>query len=118
MDREFPRATSAVDVKEVQPVIVKSPTLLADKDPYNSAKPPVKAEAVAEKEAVQKEAAAKIDNKTTDDGKPILKAIPVEPQDEKPVEIRRAEPVGPLDEVPDDSLLKAATPPPGTDLRN
>ena len=117
-ESEFPRATSAVDVKEVQPVIVKSPTLLADKDPYNSAKPPVKAEAVAEKEAVQKEAAAKIDNKTTDDGKPILKAIPVEPQDEKPVEIRRAEPVGPLDEVPDDSLLKAATPPPGTDLSN
>jgi hypothetical protein len=43
---------------------------------------------------------------------PIRKAIPVEPQEEKPVEIRRAEPVGPLDEVPDDSLLKAETPPP------
>jgi len=105
----------------VQPVIVKSPALLADKDPYNSAKPAVKADEVAEKEAVQKEpaqkeAAAKTDIKTTDDGKPILKAIPVEPQDEKPVEIRRAQPVGPLDEVPDDSLLKAATPPPGTDL--
>ncbi|PYL65818.1 MAG: hypothetical protein DMF25_02270 [Verrucomicrobia bacterium] len=115
-ESEFPRATAAVDVKEVQPVIVKSPALLADKDPYNSAKPPVKAEEVAEKEPVQKEAAAKTDIKTTDDGKPILKAIPVEPQDEKPVEIRRAQPVGPLDEVPDDSLLKAATPPPETDL--
>src|SRR5205814_1090930 len=67
-------------------------------------------------ESVQKEAAAKTDIKTTDDGKPILKAIPVEPQDKKPVEIRRAQPVGPLDEVPDDSLLKAATPPPETDL--
>ena len=120
-ESEFPRATAAVDVKDVQPVIVKSPALLADKDPYNSTKPPVKADEVAEKEAVQKEApqkeaAAKTENKTTDDGKPILKAIPVEPQDEKPVEIRRAQPVGPLDEVPDDSLLKAATPPPGTDL--
>src|SRR6266487_539582 len=115
-ESEFPRATAAVDVKEVQPVIVKSPALLANKDPYNSAKPPVKADEVAEKEAAQKEAAAKTENKTTDDGKPILKAIPVEPQDEKPVEIRRAEPVGPLDEVPDDSLLKATTPPPGTDL--
>jgi len=115
-ESEFPRATAAVDVKDVQPVIVKSPALLADKDPYNSAKPPVKADEVAEKEAAQKEAAAKTENKTTDDGKPILKAIPVEPQDEKPVEIRRAEPVGPLDEVPDDSLLKATTPPPGTDL--
>jgi len=115
-ESEFPRATAAVDVKEVQPVIVKSPALLADKDPYNSAKPPVKAEEVAEKEPVQKEAAAKTDIKTTDDGKPILKAIPVEPQDKKPVEIRRAQPVGPLDEVPDDSLLKAATPPPETDL--
>src|SRR5207244_12278986 len=69
-----------------------------------------------EKEPVQKEAAAKTDIKTTDDGKPILKAIPVEPQDKKPVEIRRAQPVGPLDEVPDDSLLKAATTPPETDL--
>ena len=51
-------------------------------------------------------------NEKSEDGKPILKAIPVEPTEEKPVEIRRAIPVGPLDEVDDDALLKSATPPP------
>jgi hypothetical protein len=42
-----------------------------------------------------------------------MKAIPVQPQQSTPVEIRKAVPVGPLDEEEDDSLLnKAATPPP------
>src|SRR5438067_5053760 len=36
---DLPRAELAVDLKEVTPVIIKSPTLLADKDPYNSLKP-------------------------------------------------------------------------------
>jgi hypothetical protein len=137
---EFPRAELAVDLNELKPVIVKSPTLLTDKDPYNSAKSIVKADVAEEKQTVQQETAAKIDsgagesratktgrpervdepvrasiNPTSEDGKPILKAIPVEPtqeKPEKPVEIRRAIPVGPLDEVDDDALLKSATPPP------
>ncbi len=133
----FPRAELAVDLNELKPVIVKSPTLLADKDPYNSAKSIAKADAAGEKQIAQKETPAKIDNgaggsRTTktgrpervdelgsgsineksEDGKPILKAIPVEPTEEKPVEIRRAIPVGPLDEVDDNALLKSATPPP------
>jgi len=112
---EFPRAELAVDLNEVKPVMVKSPTLLADKDPYNSARATVKPEAPPEKETVQKETAPKIDNGTTDDGKPILKAIPVEPKEEKPVQIRRAIPVGPLDETDENSLLKSATPPPPSD---
>ena len=44
-----------------------------------------------------------------------MKAIPVHPEDkgeEPPLEIRKAEPVGPLDEVKDQTLLNAATPPP------
>jgi hypothetical protein len=46
-------------------------------------------------------------------GAPIMKAIPVQPSPSKPVEIRKAVPVGPLDEESDESLLnKAATPPP------
>ena len=133
----FPRAELAVDLNELKPVIVKSPTLLADKDPYNSAKSIAKADAAEEKQTAQKETPAKIDNgaggsratktgrpdrvdelgsesinEKSEDGKPILKAIPVEPTEEKPVEIRRAIPVGPLDEVDDDALLKSATPPP------
>ncbi len=130
----LPRAELAVDLSKVEPVIVKSPPLLAEKDPYNSAKAPVKTEAVAEQEAGQKEATPKIDNpvaadrvipanppkaepvKTPDSAAPIKKAIPVEPQEEKPVEIRRAQPVGPLDEEQEKPILKAATPPPGTNL--
>jgi 1A family penicillin-binding protein len=134
---EFPRAELAVDLNQLKPVIVKSPTLLADKDPYNSAKSIVKADVAEEKQAAQKEPSPKIDNgaaesratktgrpervdemgsesinQKSEDGKPILKAIPVEPKEEKPVEVRRAIPVGPLDEVDDDALLKSATPPP------
>ena len=136
----FPRAELAVDLNELKPVIVKSPTLLADKDPYNSAKSIAKADAAEEKQTAQKETPAKIDNgaggsratktgrpervdelgsesinEKSEDGKPILKAIPVEPTKEKseqPVEIRRAIPVGPLDEMDDNALLKSATPPP------
>jgi hypothetical protein len=48
-----------------------------------------------------------------EDGKPVLRAIRVNPHAEKtPVEIRRAVPVGPMDEVEEGSLLKAATPSP------
>lgn len=45
---------------------------------------------------------------------PVLKAIPVKPQATgAPAEIRKAVPVGPLDEEPDETLLnRAATPPP------
>jgi len=103
---DLPRAELAIDLTKVTPVVVNNPTLLAEKDPYNSVKPSVKPQPEPEKEV------AKIDNQTPESGAPIKKAIPVEPQEEKPVEIRRAEPVGPLDEVRDDSLLKAETPPP------
>ena len=109
---ELPRAQLAVDLSQVTPVVVNNPTLLAEKDPYNSVKPSAKPQPEPEKEAVEKQ---KIDSQTPESGVPIKKAIPVEPREEKPVEIRRAEPVGPLDEVPDDSLLKAETPAP-TDL--
>ena len=40
----MPRAALAVDLSEVTPVAIKSPTLLADKDPYNSLKPTLKPE--------------------------------------------------------------------------
>jgi penicillin-binding protein 1A len=109
---ELPRAELAVDLSQVTPVVVNNPTLLAEKDPYNSVKASVKPQPEPEKEAAEKQ---KIDDQTPESGVPIKKAIPVEPQEKKSVEIRRAEPVGPLDEVPDDSLLKAETPPP-TDL--
>lgn len=117
---EFPRAESAVDLNEVRPVLLKAPTLIADKDPYNSskatAKPEPTPEAVPRAEIVEKpiESGVKIE-----EGKPVLRAIPVQPaeqnraREEQPVEVRKAIPVGPLEEESQDTLLKAATPPPG-----
>src|SRR5947208_7058629 len=137
----LPRAEPAVDLREVTPVIVKSPTLLADKDPYNSLKPTLMPapEPKAENEVAEN---AKIDinanqsrvtsakpekvsepgvdsiNQTPDSAAPIRKAIPVEPQEKKTGEIRRAIPVKPLDQVnEEETLLKSATPSP-SDLDN
>jgi hypothetical protein len=120
-----------VDVSEVTPVAVKSPTLLADKDPYNSLKPTLKPEPTPQP-ATETVAGQKRDNvagdnavktanvsesgagtQTAESAPEIRKAIPVQPQDKKPVEIRRAIPVKPLDqEDQDGTLLKSATPPP------
>jgi 1A family penicillin-binding protein len=131
---EAPRAELAVDLSEVKPVALKGPTILASKDPYNSAKAIAKGEPQAPSEVAQKagaesneaesraanvtkteridEASGDKSKRDPDEGKPILKAIPVEPKEEKPVEVRRAVPVGPLDEVDQDTLLKSATPSP------
>jgi penicillin-binding protein 1A len=133
---DLPRAELAVDLSEVTPVIVKSPTLLADKDPYNSLKPTLKPEPDPEAEKVAAEnakgdnsagesrvtsakpekvsgPASESINQTPDSAAPIRKAIPVEPQEKKAVEIRRAIPVKPLDQVnEEETLLKSATPPP------
>jgi 1A family penicillin-binding protein len=142
---DLPRAALAVDLSEVAPIAIKSPTLLADKDPYNSLKPTLKPEPAPqpEKEITENQntgtetaadrttpapigatdpnrpagsasqPAGETANQTAQSVIPIRKAIPVEPQDNKPVEIRRAIPVKPLDqEDEDDTLLKSATPPP------
>src|SRR5438876_2987562 len=130
---DLPRAALAVDLSEVTPIAIKSPTLLADTDPYNSLKPTLKPEPAAEP-AAQAAANQKSDSEsgesrvktanisgsgnesgpqTAESAPEIRKAIPVQPQDKKPVEIRRAIPVKPLDqEGEDETLLKSATPPP------
>jgi hypothetical protein len=129
---DLPRAALAVDLNGLTPVSIKTPTLLADKDPYNSLKPTLKAEP-APPPAAQTVANQKPDNvagetavttanvsggapaaQTAESGPEIRRAIPVQPQDRKPVEIRRAIPVKPLDqEGEDERLLKAPTPAPG-----
>ena len=132
---DLPRAALAVDVSEVTPIAVKSPTLLSDKDPYNSLKPTLKPEPVPQPET-EKVASQKPDNvagdsavktanvsgsgagnQTAESAPEIRKAIPVQPEDKKPVEIRRAIPVKPLDQEGEDgTLLKSATPPPSSDI--
>src|SRR6266498_3306478 len=139
---DLPRAELAVDLSEVTPVPVKNPTLLADKDPYNSLKPTLKPEPTPEPEKETAET-KKIENEpsqgqttitkpasvsalegaptnqTAESAVPIRKAIPVEPQDSaaaRPVEIRRALPVKPLDQEKEDETLLKSAPPPPSDL--
>ena len=116
---DMPRAELAVDLREVTPVPVKNPTLLANKDPYNSLKPTFKPEATPGPE-MQTTESEKIDNgidgsanEAQESAPEIRKAIPVQPQDKGGVEVRRALPVKPLDqESAEETLLKSATPPP------
>jgi 1A family penicillin-binding protein len=125
VESEFPRAASAVDLKEMRPVVPKAPTLLADKDPYNATRSMVKPAPTPEAtpevaKAIEVKPAESVPVESPppaarppEPGAPIMKAIPVQPKNSEPAEIRKAVPVGPLDEVPDDSMLnKAATPPP------
>jgi len=133
---DLPRAAPAVDLREVTPVPVRNPTLLADKDPYNSLKPTLKPEPTPEPEvqtaenqktenelsaspvpstkpATAGEPGSEPSNHTPESIGPIRKAIPVQPQDTGAAEIRRALPVKPLDqETTEETLLKSATPPP------
>jgi penicillin-binding protein 1A len=138
---DLPRAALAVDLSEVTPIAIKSPTLLADNDPYNSLKPKLKPEpppqptpqiADAQKpdSASGENEVKTASNATNPSGsitqtpestsevrkaipvQQIKKAIPVQPQDKKPLEIRRAIPVKPLDqEDAEDTLLRSTVPP-------
>jgi 1A family penicillin-binding protein len=123
---EAPRAELAADLSEVRPISLKAPTLLAQNDPYNSVKAAAKIETAdqtpndaqdIDNRETQTAGAdtrnQKIDKADPDVGKPVLRAIPVEPKpEETPVEIRRAMPVGPMDEVDQGALLRATTPTP------
>ncbi len=131
---DLPRAALAVDLSEVTPVVIRSPTLLADKDPYNSLKPTLKPEPApqpapeiagnqkaenvtsgTEADTASNSAApGRSSNERAQSAPEIRKAIPVQPQDKKPVEIRRAIPVKPLDQEDlEHTLLKSAARPPG-----
>ncbi|PYL08520.1 MAG: hypothetical protein DME33_07120 [Verrucomicrobia bacterium] len=131
---DLPRASLAVDLSEVLPIAIKSPTLVADKDPYNSLKPTPKPEptpqpatetaenqkskSAADASEVKTASKATGQNQSnTESAEPtpeIRKAIPVQPQEKQPVEIRRAIPVKPLDqESEEDTLLKSAARPSG-----
>jgi penicillin-binding protein 1A len=138
---DLPRAALAVDLSQVTPIAIKSSTLLADKDPYNSLKPTLKPEPApqpatetaddqkTDEASVATE--AKTASNTTNGSRPstqtsestseirkaipvepIRKAIPVAPQEQKPVEIRRAIPVkSPDQEDENETLLRSAVPP-------
>jgi penicillin-binding protein 1A len=139
----FPRASLAVDPKQVAAIPSQGPVLLAENDPYNAVHSTVKPKPV-EKPSPQESPSAD-PNKLPDPTKPVLKAEAVETPTEKPVltaervepetnkpvlraeavtptpaprnspkEIRRAEPVHPSDEIPEESILRS-TPPPASE---
>lgn len=131
----FPRASLAVDPTQVSPVAVKGPVLLAENDPYNAVNSTVKPKAPPESPVSSNpeesmpdptKPVLKAQPVEPDPTKPILKAEPVDPDSNKPIlraqpveptpmEIRRAKPVNPTDEIPVDQILRT-TPPPPADL--
>ena len=131
---DLPRAALAVNLSEITPVVIRSPTLLADKDPYNSLKPTLKPQptpqpptetagnqnvnsAAGESEvntASNSSDRSQSSTQTAQATPEIRKAIPVAPQEKTPVEIRRAVPVKPLDQEDENqTLLRSAARPPG-----
>src|SRR5437868_1252764 len=131
---DLPRAALAVNLSEITPVVIRSPTLLADKDPYNSLKPTLKPQptpqpptetagnqnvnsAAGESEvntASNSSNRSQSSTQTAQATPEIRKAIPVAPQEKTPVEIRRAVPVKPLDQEDENqTLLRSAARPPG-----
>jgi penicillin-binding protein 1A len=145
---DLPRAELAVNLTEVMPVAIKSPTLIADHDPYDSIKAtaipgPMPQPATETADTQQTESGAGTNglksanntasvnpprSQTTQSGPEIRKAVPVEeipkaipvqPEERQPSEIRRAIPVKPLDqEDTDRTLLRSAAQPPGDDVHD
>jgi len=145
---DLPRAAPAVNLSEVMPVAIKSPTLVADNDPYDSIKAtiipdPTPQPATETAEAQKSDSgtgtnAVKSASNTANVNPPtsqstqsapeirkavpieqIRKAIPVQPQQRQPAEIRRAVPVKPLDqEDTERTLLRSAAQPPGDDVHD
>ena len=105
---QWPRAALAVDTKEVAPVVMQAPTLIAEDDPYNAVGSTFKPKTIAKQD--EKPATG------LDPDKPVKRAIPVVPAPDGAVEVRRAEPVRPIDEAGGQPLLQTEPPPPPIDF--
>ena len=100
---QWPRAALAVDTNEVAPVTMQGPTLLAEEDPYDAIGSTYRSKNVA--------AAGDRAEPGLDPDKPIKRAIPVAPEPEKTIEVRRAQPVRPIEETAE-PLIQNAPPEP------
>ncbi|MBA3650966.1 MAG: hypothetical protein H0W66_05680, partial [Chthoniobacterales bacterium] len=89
-ESQWPRAALAVDTKEVAPVTMQGPTLLAENDPYDAIGSTFKPKTVA--------AAGGHNEPGLDPDKPVKRAIPVTPEPDNTIEVRRAQPVRPIDD--------------------
>ena len=99
---QWPRAALAVDTAQVAPVVMQGPTLLAGDDPYDAIGSTFKPKTVAKQEAAH----------DFDPDKPVMRAIPVGPAPDDQVEVRRAQPVRPIDESGNELLLQNEPPAP------
>ncbi|HYJ04954.1 MAG TPA: PBP1A family penicillin-binding protein [Chthoniobacterales bacterium] len=102
-DSGFPRASLAVDPKQVQPIPPQGPVLLAENDPYNAVRSTVKPKPVEKPEIVEKPPDTTAENNLPDPTKPVLKAEAVEPgATEQPFDkpVLKAEPVVPESDKP------------------
>ena len=103
-ESQWPRAALAVDTKEVAPVPMQGPTLLAQDDPYQAVGSTFKPKNLA--------AAGGQAEPGLDPEKPIKRAIPVTPIPDNTIEVRRAQPVRPIDESGAEPLLQNEPPAP------
>ncbi|HEY3662551.1 MAG TPA: PBP1A family penicillin-binding protein [Chthoniobacterales bacterium] len=101
---QWPRAALAVDTKEVAPVPMQGPTLLAEDDPYEAIGSTFKPKTVA--------AAGANHEPGLDPDKPVKRAIPVAPEPDNTIEVRRAQPVRPIDESGTEPLIQNEPPAP------
>jgi len=85
---EWPRAALAVDTSQVTAVAVQEPTLLADKDPYNSPKTTLKPKVVATPTPIPDAPVAREtppDEQMPDPTKPVMRAEAANPTTDAPV---------------------------------
>jgi hypothetical protein len=101
-ESQWPRAALAIDTQKVAPVVMQGPTLVAPDDPYDAVGSTYKPKTVAKQDVAM----------PFDPGKPVKRAIPVVPMPDGQVEVRRAEPVRPIDEAGQEPLLKTQPPAP------
>ncbi len=104
-ESQWPRAALAVNTKQVAPVPMQAPTLIAPDDPYNAVGSTFQAKTVAQAQPAPSPVPG------LDPAKPVKRAIPVAPTPDAAVEIRRAEPVRPMDDAGREPLLQAQPPP-------
>jgi penicillin-binding protein 1A len=101
---QWPRAMAAVDVSQLQAVMMKGPTVIGEEDPYDSVTPMTVLPAVRAD--------------TGEGPKPDPNATPVPgttatpPSATAPTEVRRAEPVRTLDKPAQELPIKLEAPPP------
>ena len=105
---QWPRAALAIDTDKVAPVPMQGATLIAPDDPYDAVGSTYKPKTVAK----QENPAAQNPTAQFDPGKPIRRALPVISTPEGQVEVRRAEPVRPIDEARPEPLLQNQPPAP------